>query len=137
MKGTRSYSDLKELRTLEDRFNYLKLSGQVGKQTFGWDRYFNQRFYHSSEWRRVRHFVIARDEGCDLGVPGFEIGDKILIHHMNPMWIDDLRHQNPEILDPEFLICTSSITHQAIHYGDASMLPIEPIKRQPGDTRLW
>lgn len=137
MKGTKSYSVLKEFDSLEARFDYLKLGGHVGKQTFGWDRYYNQRFYHSAEWKAIRNKVILRDNGCDLGIPGFEIADKILIHHMNPIWIEDLRHHNPEILDPEFLICVSSMTHQAIHYGDRSLLPQVPIERKPGDTKLW
>lgn len=133
----RRYSDLEPLKTLEERYSYLKLSGSVGKTTFGWDRYFNQRFYHSIEWRRVRDKVILRDDGCDLGIPGFEIHDKVLIHHMNPIWIEDLRRKNPDILNPEFLICVSPTTHQAIHYGDKSLLPQVPIIRHPGDTKLW
>lgn len=137
MKTIRQYSVLKRFNTLEERYEYLKLTGVVGKKTFGWDRYFNQRFYHSMEWKRVRDLVILRDEGCDLGIPGFEIHDKLLIHHMNPIWIEDLRSGNPEILDPEFLITTCDRTHQAIHYGDKSMLPQAPIVRIPGDTKLW
>jgi len=137
MKMTRQYSVLKRFNTLEERYDYLKLAGVVGKQTFGWDRYFNQRFYHSSEWKHVRDTVIIRDNGCDLGIPGFEIQGKLLIHHMNPIWIEDLRTGNPEILDPEFLIACSDRTHQAIHYGDKSLLPQVPIIRIPGDTKLW
>jgi hypothetical protein len=137
MKTIRQYSVLSRFKTIEDRYEYLKLDGVVGKQTFGWDRYFNQRFYHSIEWKRVRDFVIVRDEGCDLGIPGFEIRDKLLIHHMNPIWIEDLKSGNPDILDPEFLITTCDRTHQAIHYGDKSLLPQVPIIRRPGDTKLW
>lgn len=137
MKTIRRYSELTKLTSLEDRFNYLRLNGRVGKETFGWDRYFNQRFYHSVEWKRVRDIVIVRDNGCDLGIDGFEIRSHILIHHMNPIWIEDLRHGNPDILDPEYLITTSDRTHQAIHYGDISLLPQVPIVRRPGDTRLW
>lgn len=133
----RRYSELKKLRTLEERFDYLKLSGVVGRQSWGWDRHFNQRFYFSKEWKAVRDIVIVRDEGCDLGIPGFEIRDKILIHHMNPIWIDDLKTGNPEILDPEYLITTSDRTHQAIHYGSSALLPQVPILRTPGDTNLW
>ena len=133
----RRYSELESLKTLEDRYSYLKLNGSVGKTTFGWDRYFNQRFYHSAEWKRVRNIVILRDNGCDLGIPGFEIHDKVLIHHMNPIWVEDLNQKNPDILDPEFLICVSPMTHQAIHYGDKSLLPQVPIIRHPGDTKLW
>lgn len=137
MKTIKRYFDLKRLESIEERYNYLKLIGVVGKQTFGWDRYFNQRFYHSIEWKRIRDIVIIRDNGCDLGISGFEIHDKILIHHMNPIWIDDLRGHNPDILNPEFLITTCDQTHRAIHYGDASLLPQEPIIRKPGDTNLW
>jgi hypothetical protein len=109
----------------------------VGKQTWNWDRHFNQQFYYSTEWKRVRDIVIIRDLGCDLGIPGFEVRSKILIHHMNPIWIEDLKHGNPDILDPEFLITTSNQTHQAIHYGDRSLLPQVPILRKQGDTKLW
>lgn len=137
MKTNRRYSELKQLNTIEERYDYLKLMGSVGKETFGWDRYFNQRFYHSTEWKTVRDLVIIRDDGCDLGISGFEIRDKILIHHMNPIWIQDLTRHNSDILDPEFLICTSNRTHQAIHYGDKSLLPQVPIMRIPGDTNLW
>lgn len=137
MKTIRRYSELKKLTTIEERFEYLKLMGVVGKQTWGWDRYFNQRFYYSTEWKRVRDLVIIRDEGCDLGIPGFEVHSKILIHHMNPIWIDDLKNRNLDILDPEYLITTSHRTHQAIHYGDESLLPKPPVVRRPGDTRLW
>jgi len=132
-----SYSELKNFSTLVERYDYLKLTGSVGKKTFGWDRHFNQKFYKSDEWRRVRDIVIIRDDGCDLGIKGFEIHDKILIHHMNPMWIGDLKTGNPDILDPEFLICTSHRTHQAIHYGDKSLLPQVFVERKPGDTKLW
>lgn len=137
MKTTRRYSELEHLKTLEERFDYLKLNGVVGKQTWNWDRHFNQQFYYSTEWKRVRDIVIIRDLGCDLGIPGFEVRSKILIHHMNPIWIEDLRHGNPDILDPEFLITTSNQTHQAIHYGDRSLLPQVPILRKQGDTKLW
>jgi len=133
----RRYSELSQFKTIDDRYDYLKLMGTVGKQTFGWDRHFNQKFYHSIEWKRVRDFVIVRDDGCDLGIPGFEIRDKILIHHMNPIWIEDLSKHNLDILDPEFLIVTSNRTHQAIHYGDKTLLPRVPIIRRPGDTKLW
>lgn len=137
MKTIKRYSELRKLETIEERFDYLKLNGVVGKQIWGWDRYYNQRFYYSPEWKRVRDVVILRDLGCDLGIEGFEIHSKILIHHMNPIWIDDLKHGNPDILDPEFLITTSDRTHQAIHYGDRSLLPQIPIPRRQGDTKLW
>lgn len=137
MKRIRCYSELKQFSTLEERFEYLKLRGKVGEETFGSDRYYNQRFYQSAEWKRVRDIVIVRDGGCDLGIPEFEIRSRILIHHMNPMWIDDIKHGNADILNPEFLIVTSERTHQAIHYGDISLLPQPVIVRRPGDTRLW
>lgn len=133
----RKYSDLKSLSTLESRYDYLKLNGVVGKETFGFDRYLNQRFYKSIEWKRIRDLVILRDNGCDLGIQGFEIHRAILIHHMNPVLVEDIKLRNPDILNPEFLICTSEQTHQAIHYGDKSLLPYIPIPRKPGDTKLW
>ena len=138
MKRTRSYSELIKFETLEERYEYLKLNGTVGKQTFGWDRYFNQCFYHSPQWRAIRDKVIVRDYGCDLGIEGFEVRSNILIHHMNPIWIEDLKQGNPDILDPEYLITTCDRTHQAIHYGDISLLRTQiPIVRQHGDTKLW
>lgn len=138
MKTTRCYSELVKFKTLEDRYEYLKLNNVVGKQTFGWDRYFNQRFYHSPQWRAVRDKVIVRDYGCDLGIEGFEVRSNILIHHMNPIWIEDLKHGNPDILNPEYLITTCDRTHQAIHYGDISLLRTQiPIVRKSGDTKLW
>jgi len=137
MKTIKSYQQLKKIETFEGRYEYLKLNGIVGKQTFGWDRYFNQRFYHSLVWQRVRDKVIIRDSGCDLGVSGFEIHNKIIIHHINPIWIEDLREGNQDILNLEFLISVSDRTHQAIHYGDASLLPQIPLIRKSGDTKLW
>lgn len=133
----RRYSELINFPTLEERYNYLRLRGVVGRQTFGSDRYFNQKFYQSNEWKLVRDRIIVRDNGCDLGVLGFEIHDKILIHHMNPIWIEDLKKGNPDILNPEFLISVSSRTHQAIHYSDKALLPQIPIKRKPRDTIPW
>lgn len=137
MKKIRRYSDLEELKTIESRYEYLKLTGLVGKSSFGFDRYLNQKFYRSTEWKNVRNFVIVRDQGCDLGILGFEIHDKILIHHMNPIERSDLIIGNNDIINPEFLICVSMMTHQAIHYGDKSLLPLVPIQRKPGDTNLW
>ena len=134
---TRTYSELIRNHSFEDRFEYLKLRGSVGRDTFGFDRYMNQKFYRSMEWRHVRDYVIARDEGRDLGVKGQEIYDRILIHHMNPMVVDDLRHGNDDILNPEYLITTCHNTHNAIHYGDASKLIRLPPERRPGDTKLW
>ena len=137
MKTSKKYSELVRLLSMEERYGYLKLNGVVGKQTFGWDRYYNQRFYHSAEWKRVRDYVIVRDKGCDLGIQGFEIHSHLLIHHMNPIWIEDLKNGNPDILNPEFLITTCDRTHQAIHYGDISLLPQVPVERRFRDTTLW
>lgn len=131
------YYELVRLASINDRYKYLRLSGQVGRNMWKWDRHFNQKFYHSIQWKRIRDEVIVRDLGCDLGVSGFEIGGRILIHHMNPISMSDLTMGNPDILDPEFLICTSEQTHQAIHYGDESLLPQPVVERYPGDTRLW
>ena len=133
----RKYSEMKLMTTIEERYEYLKLRGGVGVDTFGFDRYINQQFYASPQWKRVRYLVILRDNGCDLGIPGYEIHDKILVHHMNPVTVDDFRKGSLDILDPNFLICVSHRTHQAIHYGDASLLPQDPIVRKPGDTKLW
>src|SRR5690606_15679051 len=134
---TRSYSELRRLNTFEERYQYLQLRGQVGNATFGYERYLNQRFYTSREWRQVREYVIARDEGLDLGFPGYEIFDRIIIHHMNPMTVEDIEHGNSDILNPEFLITTTHMTHNAIHYGDERLLPRPLVERRPGDTRMW
>lgn len=134
---SRTYHELIQLETFEERFRYLSLSGQVGADTFGFDRYLNQQFYASREWKRVRQIVIARDNGCDMAVPGYEIYDRVYIHHMNPMTPDDIKHGNEDILDPEFLICVTHKTHNAIHYGDERQLPRQLIERRPGDTKLW
>ena len=134
---TRTYSELRRLETFEERFDYLVLHGQVGQQTFGFDRYINQQFYTSPEWKWCREVVIVRDDGCDLGVPGFEIDAQLLIHHINPLTLDDIKHREEWILDPEFLITTTKQTHNAIHYGDRSLLPQPHVPRAPGDTRLW
>ena len=133
----RSYSELCLLETIEERYDYLRLKGAVGAPTFAHERHINQRFYRSNEWRRVRNEVIARDEGCDLGVEGFEIYDRPIIHHMNPMTVNNLKHGDMIILDPEYLITVSMRTHNAIHYGDISLLPQTPLVRRPGDTKLW
>jgi hypothetical protein len=133
----RTYSDLRSLTTLEDRFKYLALHGSVGRSTFGFDRYLNQNFYRSSQWRQIRNHVIVRDNGCDLGIDGYEIHDSVYIHHMNPMTVDDLEGDNPNILDPEFLISVTHRTHNAIHYGDLNLLPRPFVERKPGDTKLW
>ena len=133
----RTYSELKRFDSLVDRFNYLALNGRVGETTFGFDRYMNQMFYTSREWRFMRHKIILRDNGCDLGIEGYEIHKGLYIHHLNPMTVDQIRNGDPGILDPEFLITASFSSHQAIHYGDARLLPRVLIERQPGDTRLW
>lgn len=133
----RSYSELSKLRTMKERFDYLALKGVVGDTTFGFDRFMNQKFYTSTEWRNVRYHVIARDLGCDLGVDGYEIHDKIIIHHMNPITVADLSLSDPAILDPEFLISVRQRTHNAIHYGDSNLLPKDLVERKPGDTKLW
>lgn len=136
-KKIRTYSELIRLKTFEERFKYLKLSGEVGSTTFGFDRYLNQALYRSPEWRKVRREIIVRDNGCDLGVEGYDIFGKIIIHHMNPIEVDDILNRKHYIMDPEYLICVTSNTHNAIHYSDESILPIIPIERKPGDTTLW
>lgn len=133
----RTYSELRRLETLDERFEYLSLRGSVGDTTFGFDRWMNQEFYRSKEWRDLRYFVINRDNGCDLGVEGFEIHERPAIHHMNPMTTQDIVDSNPANLDPEFLVMTSQLTHNAIHYGDKKLLRRGPVERTPGDTRLW
>lgn len=133
---TRSYSELVRYDTFEERFRYLKLGGSVGATTFGFDRYINQRFYGSRQWRSVREHVIIRDDGLDLGCVDHFI-DRAVIHHMNPMTADDIAHGDADILDPEFLISTSHMTHNAIHYGDENLLARPFVERQPGDTKLW
>ena len=137
MAKIRTYSELSQLETFEERYNYLKLGGIVGATTFGFDRWASQGFYHSSEWRIVKRHVIVRDKGCDLGVPGYELYQDLLVHHMNPFGIRDLELNAERILDPEFLITTSLRTHNAIHYGDESQLPKGPVERKRGDTKLW
>lgn len=135
----RCYSELITLPTFKQRFNYLKLNGRVGESTFGFDRYLNQKFYRLPEWKAVRRKVILRDNGCDLGLSDREIpqGARIIVHHMNPIAIKDIANKLDWILDPEFLICTMKITHDAIHYGDESLLYSDPIERMPNDTVPW
>ena len=136
-KMIRTYSELIKLKTFKDRFEYLKMDGIVGEETFGFDRYMNQIFYKSREWTSVRRAVIIRDNGCDLGVEGYEIHGKILIHHMNPINLSDIVHKTDELLNPDYLITTVLSTHNAIHYGDASLLPALPIERRANDTCPW
>lgn len=135
----RTYSELITFPTFEERFEYLKLSGSVGKETFGFDRVFNQKFYTSREWKLIRDFVITRDNGCDLGIEGHEIpnGVKIFIHHLNPIELKDIELKTKILLDPEFLITTIHQTHNAIHYGDSNLLVKAPIERSRNDTCPW
>lgn len=137
MTKTRSYSELRHLQTFEERFDYLKLSGEVGRSTFGFDRYINQKFYTSYEWKQIRYRVISRDNGCDLGIPGYEINGALLIHHINPMSVDDIVHGESWIFDPEYLITTTQITHNGIHFGDDRNIPKVVISRSRDDTKLW
>lgn len=133
----RTYSELSRLQTFRERFEYLRLDGIVGAETFGFDRYLNQVFYNSDEWKAVRKTVIIRDNGCDLGMDGYDIHGKIIVHHMNPFSIDDVLHRKEELLNPEFLISTVLNTHNAIHYGDESLLPSTPIVRTKNDMCPW
>lgn len=134
----RTYSELITIPTFEERFEYLKLDGVVGRDTFGFDRHINQHLYqHNPRWKKVRDIVIIRDNGCDLGMEGHEIFGKIIVHHMNPITLDDIINDRDWIYDPEFLICTIHNTHNAIHYGDKNQLIIAPTERTPNDTCLW
>ena len=137
MTTFRSYSELRRLDTFEERYHYLRLGGNLGIRTFGFDRWINQQFYRSHEWKATRHLVILRDNGCDLGVLGYEIYSNLMIHHMNPLSLDDIKHGDDSMIDPNFLITTSLRTHNAIHYGDESQLPRGPVERKSGDTTLW
>lgn len=134
---TRSYSHLIQLATFEDRFKYLKLVGVVGETTFGFDRYLNQALYSSKRWKEVRDRVIIRDNGCDLGISDRPIGWRLVVHHMNPVTLEDIENANDSIFDPEFLICAMESTHRAIHFGDESQLIRLPKERRKGDTKLW
>ncbi len=134
---TKTYHEMLQSDTFEDRFRYLALRGSVGRSTFGFDRHINQRFYTSRQWRQIRHHVIARDLGNDLAVDGYEIHGQLLIHHMNPIDVNDILHGDPDILDPEFLITTTQQTHNAIHFGDESQLPRSLEPRSRNDTTLW
>lgn len=133
----RTYSELITIPTFMERFKYLKLNGRVGEETFGFDRYLNQTFYRSYEWRRLRDEIIVRDCGCDLAMEDREIFDRILIHHMNPIQANDILQHSDLLLNPEYLICTSKLTHDAIHYGDEQILYQEPVARTKGDTCPW
>ena len=133
----RSYSELILLPTFEERFEYLKLNGRVGTDTFGFDRIFNQMFYQSQEWKTMRDKIIIRDYGCDLGLEGYEIYGKIIIHHLNPISIKDIENVTDYLLNPDYLITTTHLTHNAIHYGDKNLLPKAPIERRKNDTCPW
>lgn len=137
MKIIKTYSELITLQTFEDRFNYLQLRGEVGKSTFGHNRYLNQILYNSPEWRRFRNEIIIRDNGCDLAYDGYEIYGRALIHHINPITVEDIVNRNPMVFDPENVITTIHSTHNAIHYGDESLLPKSPIERKQNDTCPW
>ena len=134
----RTYSELSKFETFEERFEYLKLNGNVCEETFGFDRYWNQKFYRCSpEWKRLRNFIIVRDLGCDLGMADRTIYDKIIIHHMNPIRLKDIIEFTKKLIDPEYLITTTDITHKAIHYGSKELLCLDPIERSKNDTYLW
>lgn len=133
----KTFSELRKLKTFEERYAYLRLYGIVGKSTFGYDRYLNQILYKSKLWFNARDYIIVRDNGCDLSVDGYDIHGRIIIHHMNPITIEDIESRSDKVFDPEFLICTSFNTHNAIHYGDESLLPQLPIERRLNDTCPW
>lgn len=133
----RTYHELIQLPSFRERYEYLRIGGLVGNDTFGFDRYLNQKFYHSPEWKQIRRDVIIRDEGRDLAMEGYEIQNGVYIHHMNPIGKDDLQNATELLLNPDYLVCVSFRTHQAIHYGDAGLLPQLPVERRPGDTKLW
>lgn len=133
----RTYSELMELKTFEERYNYLKLGGKVGAETFGNERYLNQKFYKSKEWRAIRDYVIIRDGACDLGLDDRSIEGKIFIHHMNPISKEDIIDQTDYLLNPEYLICVTKKTHDAIHYGTKEIESDEPIMRSKNDTCPW
>lgn len=133
----KTYTELMRLSTFQERFEYLKLDGSVGVETFGYDRYLNQTFYNSKEWKRLRNEVIIRDKGCDLACEGYEIYGNIIIHHMNPITQEDIINRNENILNPEYLISTVLNTHNAIHYGDSNLLLHTPTERHRNDTCPW
>lgn len=138
MAELRTYQELVKRDTLLGRFRYAMLGGQIGIETFGFDRYLNQKFYTSHAWKHARDAAIIRDGACDLGIPGYLIHDRVLVHHMNPITVDDLKNYNEDILlNPDYLICVSTRTHNAIHFGDENQLPRDLVVRRPGDTDLW
>jgi len=133
----RRYSELMRIPTFEERFEYLRLDGQVGADTFGSDRYLNQIFYKSPEWKKIRDEIIIRDQCCDLAMPGYDIHGPVLIHHLNPITKADILSRTDLLLNPEYLVCTIQSTHNAIHYGDVNLLITNPIERKPNDTCPW
>lgn len=133
----KNYNEMIRLKTFEERFDYLKIAGVVGEVTFGYERYINQRFYSSYAWKRLRNYIIVRDNGCDLGIPNKQINGQIFIHHIVPMTPKDLHMNNPLAMDPNNLICVSERTHQAIHYGNIDLINTDPIVRKPNDTCPW
>lgn len=133
----RTYSELIMLPTFLDRFRYLQLGGRVGAETFGYDRYLNQILYRTAEWKRFRNEIIVRDNGCDLACDGYDIVGKVLVHHINPITVEDVLNRTAKVFDPENVISTTLNTHNAIHYGDESLLVTEPIERKPNDTCPW
>ena len=137
MTSIRTYSELILLPTFEERYEYLRLNGRVGEETFGFDRWLNQTFYKSEEWLSMRDKIIVRDNGCDLGIPGRDIYSRILIHHMNPITKEDILRRSDILLNPEYLICVTPNTHRAIHYGNSNILIKDPIERRPNDTCPW
>lgn len=137
-KTIRTYTELSKLKTFDERFKYLQLKGHIGVDTFGFDRYMNQTFYRSRDWKRIRDWIILRDNGCDLGIEGRDVyGRNIVIHHMNPIAPEDILDRTDYLLNPDYLITTSRLTHNAIHYGDETLLPREPVERKPFDTCPW
>ena len=133
----RTYRECMRLPTFQERYRYLQIGGRVGKETFGFDRYLNQMLYRTPEWKRFRRDMIVRDNGCDLGCEGYEIYGNVLVHHINPITVEDVINRNPCIFDPNNVICTSLNTHNAIHYGDETLLITEPVVRKPNDTCPW
>jgi hypothetical protein len=135
--ANKKYSELRRFATIEERYEYLKMNRRVGEATFGYDRYLNQTFYRSKRWRDTRDNVILRDNGCDLGIPKHEIVGKIMIHHMQPITPEQILNDDPELYNPEYLICSSEMTHEAIHFGDDTLLPKDPVIRRPNDMIPW
>lgn len=137
MNTRRSYSELSKLESYEDRYEYLKIGDRVGEETFGYDRYLNQALYSSPEWKSFRHKIIVRDNGNDMGVDGYPIGEKVYIHHLNPITKQDILERNPCLFDEENVVCVCKRTHDAIHFGSQELIKKNPVVRSPGDTKLW